>query len=217
VACDQRPRTRNLLAVLLTIADPTPDVSCRALRNHLMTTNSSLDGAPTSVRPERRMLRFDQRAAVDAAVRHLKRPGSRGHIVSACGTGKTLTALRAAEALDARHLLVAVPSLDLIGQWAAAARADGRREPLMAVSSSDARKHPVLAGAGAVSTGSGEYLAYWLAQRRKRRDRATVFVTLDSLPRIEESQHSIFTAPVFDLLVVDFTNRHWGVWDVRVE
>ncbi|WP_405720874.1 DEAD/DEAH box helicase family protein [Streptomyces sp. NBC_00046] len=81
--------------------------------------------ATPSLRPEvRRTLRLDQQHAVDSAVRHLKRPGSRGHIVSACGTGKTLTALRTAEALDTRHLLVAVPSLDLIGQWAAVARAD---------------------------------------------------------------------------------------------
>ncbi|MFJ5130906.1 Helicase associated domain protein [Streptomyces sp. NPDC088555] len=161
----------------------------------------------------RRVLRPDQQQAVDGAARHLKKPGSRGHMVSACGTGKTLTALRTAEALDVCYLLVAVPSLDLIGQWAAAARADGRHEPLMAVSSSDARKHPVLAGAGAVSTGSGEYLAYWLAQRRNRRERATVFVTLDSLSRIEESQHSVFTAPVFDLLVVDEAHRTAGSWE----
>ncbi|MFK8911704.1 hypothetical protein [Streptomyces sp. YS-3] len=40
-------------------------------------------------------------------------------MVSACGTGKTLIALRTAEALDIRHLLIAVPSLNLIGQWAA--------------------------------------------------------------------------------------------------
>lgn len=161
----------------------------------------------------RRALSLDQQAAADRAARHLKRPGSRGHIVSACGTGKTLTALRTAEVLDVRYLLVVVQGLDLIGQWAAAARADGRREPLMAVSSSDARKHPVLAGAGAVSTGSGEYLAYWLAQRRKRHEKAIVFVTLDSLPRIEESQHSVFTAPVFDLLVVDEAHRTAGSWD----
>lgn len=84
-------------------------------------------------------------------------------MVSACGTGKTLTALRTAEALDARFLLVVVPSKDLIGQWAAAARADGSREPLMAVSSLHADKHPVLVEAGASSTNSGEYLACWLA------------------------------------------------------
>ncbi|MFH8519662.1 DEAD/DEAH box helicase family protein [Streptomyces gelaticus] len=54
----------------------------------------------------RRALSLDQQAAADRAARHLKRPGSRGHIVSACGTGKTLTALRTAEVLDVRYLLV---------------------------------------------------------------------------------------------------------------
>ncbi|MFF2654290.1 Helicase associated domain protein [Streptomyces sp. NPDC058045] len=166
-----------------------------------------------AARPGRRVPRPDQNAAIDAAVRHLKHPRSRGHIVSACGTGKTLIALRTAEALDTYHLLIAVPSWDLIAQWAQAARADGRPEPLMAVSSLDAGKHPLLADAGAMSTGSGEYLAYWLAQRRKRRERATVFVTLDSLARIEETQHTVFPVPVFDLLVVDEAHRTAGSWD----
>jgi superfamily II DNA or RNA helicase len=134
-------------------------------------------------------------------------------MVSACGTGKTLIALRTAEALDTRFLLVVVPSRDLIGQWAQAARADGRREPLMAVSSLEAHKHPVLAKAGASSTGSGEYLAYWLAQRAKKNEPATVFVTLDSLRRIEEIQHSVFPAPVFDLAIVDEAHRTAGSWD----
>ncbi|MFF3735620.1 DEAD/DEAH box helicase family protein, partial [Streptomyces sp. NPDC002476] len=97
-----------------------------------MTTGPSHDSPPA---PARRTPRADQQRAVESAVRHLKNPGTRGHIVSACGTGKTLTALRAAEVLDVRYLLVAVPGLDLIGQWVAAARADGRRESLMAVSS----------------------------------------------------------------------------------
>ncbi|MEU5431327.1 Helicase associated domain protein [Streptomyces olivoreticuli] len=154
-------------------------------------------------------MRPDQQAAVDSAVRHLKSPRTRGHIVSACGTGKTLTALRTAEALNADHLLIAVPSLDLIAQWAAAARSDGRREPIMTVSSLRAERHPVLAGAGAVSTNSGEYLAYWLTRHKK----ATVFVTLDSLPRIEETQRSSFTAPLFDLMIVDEAHRTAGSWD----
>lgn len=124
--------------------------------------------APSTAPAARCVPRPDQNAAIDAAVRHLKHPRARGHIVSACGTGKTLIALRTAEALDTHHLLIAVPSWDLIAQWAQAARNDGRREALMAVSSLDAGKHPLLAEAGAVSTGSGEYLAYWLAQHRKR-------------------------------------------------
>ncbi|GHG83540.1 DEAD/DEAH box helicase [Streptomyces griseocarneus] len=169
---------------------------------------------PTPAMPQarlasRRVLRPDQQAAVESAVRHLARPHTRGHVVSACGTGKTLTALRTAEALDARHLLVAVPSLDLIAQWARSARADERREPLMAVSSLKASKHPVLAGAGAHSTNSPGFLASWLA----RNEQATVFVTLDSLPKIEQAQHTRHPAPVFDLLVVDEAHRTAGSWD----
>ncbi|MET9647644.1 Helicase associated domain protein [Streptomyces syringium] len=172
------------------------------------TTTSQTTPAP------RRVLRSDQQQAVDSGARGLRKPGSRGHMVSACGTGKTLIGLRTAEALDVRFLLVVVPSRDLIGQWAAAARADGRRESLMAVSSLNADKHPVLlAEAGASSTGSGEYLAYWLAQRAKKNERATVFVTLDSLPRIEEIQHSVFPAPVFDLTIIDEAHRTAGSWD----
>lgn len=163
--------------------------------------------------PARRVLRPDQQAAVDSGARGLRKPGSRGHMVSACGTGKTLISLRTAEALDVRFLLVVVPSRDLIAQWAAAARADGRTEALMAVSSLNADKHPVLAEAGASSTGSGEYLAYWLAQRAKKNERAIVFVTLDSLLRIEEIQHSVFQAPVFDLAIIDEAHRTAGSWD----
>ncbi|MFJ5893323.1 Helicase associated domain protein [Streptomyces californicus] len=161
----------------------------------------------------RRTLRADQQAAVDSGVRGLRKPGSRGHMVSACGTGKTLIALWTAEALGIQFLLVVVPSRDLIGQWAAAARADGRTESLMAVSSLNADRHPVLAEAGASSTGSGEYLAYWLAQRAKKSEPATVFVTLDSLRRIEEIQYSVFPAPVFDLAIVDEAHRTAGSWD----
>ncbi|WP_086859487.1 DEAD/DEAH box helicase [Streptomyces milbemycinicus] len=160
-------------------------------------------------RPVRLTLRPDQQQAVDNAARHLARPHTRGHTVSACGTGKTLTALRTAEALTVQHLLVTVPSLDLIAQWAQAARRDGRREPMIAVSSLRADKHPLLAGAAVTSTNSGETLASWLA----RHEHATVFVTLDSLPKIEQSQHTRAPAPVFDLLIVDEAHRTAGSWD----
>ncbi|MFE9374810.1 Helicase associated domain protein [Streptomyces sp. NPDC006711] len=160
-------------------------------------------------RPARHALRPDQQRAVDSAARHLARAHSRGHMVSACGTGKTLTALRTAEALDARHLLIAVPSLDLISQWAQAARNDGRPEPMMAVSSLAAAKHPVLAGAGVHSTNSPEFLATWLA----RHEHATVLVTLDSLPKIEQTLHTRAPVPIFDLVIVDEAHRTAGSWD----
>ncbi|MFF8911391.1 DEAD/DEAH box helicase family protein [Streptomyces olivaceoviridis] len=83
-----------------------PDPVPQRLRIHPQT-------APAAAR---RVLRADQQRAVDSGVRGLRKPGSRGHMVSACGTGKTLIALRTAEALNARFLLVAVPSRDLIAQ-----------------------------------------------------------------------------------------------------
>ena len=154
-------------------------------------------------------LRIDQQEGIANTVRHLRRPHTRGHVVSACGTGKTLLALRAAEELGVRHLAVAVPSLNLVAQWAAAARADLRREPMITVSSLRAASHPLLAAAQADSTNAGEYLAYWLA----RHPRATVFFTFDSLSKIEEAQHSaVFPAPVFDLLVVDEAHATAGTW-----
>ncbi|WP_369032768.1 DEAD/DEAH box helicase [Streptomyces adonidis] len=158
----------------------------------------------------RLVLRTDQQEGLVSTVRHLRRPRTRGHTVSACGTGKTLYALRVAEELGVRHLAVAVPSLDLVAQWAAAARADGRREPMITVSSLRAESHPLLAEVGVASTNAGEYLAYWLGRHPK----ATVFFTYDSLSKIEEAQHSaVFPAPVFGLLIVDEAHATAGTWE----
>ncbi|WP_416981041.1 DEAD/DEAH box helicase family protein, partial [Streptomyces sp. T028] len=182
---------------------------CPAPRRTPRTPQVTLS-SPANPQPTARLaLRTDQQEGIANTVRHLRRPHTRGHVVSACGTGKTLLALRASEELGVRHFAVAVPSLDLIAQWATAARADLRREPMITVSSLRAASHPVLAAAGADSTNAGEYLAYWLA----RHPRATVFFTFDSLSKIEEAQHSaVFPAPVFDLLVVDEAHATAGTW-----
>ncbi|MDX3135941.1 DEAD/DEAH box helicase family protein, partial [Streptomyces europaeiscabiei] len=165
---------------------------------------------PATEHTGRLVLRTDQQKGLVSTVRHLRRPRTRGHAVSACGTGKTLFALRVAEELGVHHLAVAVPSLDLVAQWAAAARADGRREPMITVSSLRAESHPLLAEAKVDSANAGEYLAYWLGRHPK----ATVFFTYDSLSKIEEAQHSaIFLAPVFGLLIVDEAHATAGTWE----
>ena len=79
----------------------------------------------------------------------------------------------------------------------------------MAISSLAAARHPVLAGAAVHSTNNPEFLATWLA----RHEHATVFVTLDSLPKIEQTQHTPAPAPTFDLLIVDEAHRTAGSWD----
>jgi hypothetical protein len=89
----------------------------------------------------RKVLRPDQQAALDAAVKQLHRPGARGLYVAATGTGKTLTSIRVAEALQARLVLVVTPTLDLLAQTALAWRAEGHDEAMVIVSSMDAAAH----------------------------------------------------------------------------
>jgi predicted helicase len=70
-----------------------------------------------SAAPKARTLRLHQHAAVAAAKTHFVRDGAaRGRLIMPCGTGKSLTAYWIAEALKAKSILVAVPSLALVRQ-----------------------------------------------------------------------------------------------------
>lgn len=68
-------------------------------------------------RPKRRCPRPHQQAAIEAARQHFASgTKTRGRMIMPCGTGKSLTAFWVAQTLDARSILVAVPSLALIRQ-----------------------------------------------------------------------------------------------------
>jgi len=70
-----------------------------------------------SARPQARHPRPHQAKAVSAARDHFIRDkAARGRLIMPCGTGKSLAAYWIAEALKARTILVAVPSLALIRQ-----------------------------------------------------------------------------------------------------
>ena len=62
--------------------------------------------------------RSHQQEAINSALNHLKAPGTRGKLLMACGTGKTLVGLRVAEGLAGAggRVLVLVPSLALLSQ-----------------------------------------------------------------------------------------------------
>ncbi|MFF2367816.1 Helicase associated domain protein [Streptomyces sp. NPDC058122] len=80
-----------------------------------------------------KQLRVHQREAYDAAVRALSRM-PRATIVSATGTGKTITAIRIAEHFAAPgNVLVVVPSLNLINQTAWHWHADSSITRMLAV------------------------------------------------------------------------------------
>ncbi|MFJ9808949.1 Helicase associated domain protein [Streptomyces sp. NPDC101158] len=86
--------------------------------------------------------------------------GARGTIVSATGSGKTITAAACAlESFTAGRILVTVPTLDLLAQTAQAWRAVGHRAPMVAVCSLE--NDAVLGSLGVRTTTNPIQLALW--------------------------------------------------------
>ncbi|MFD6821936.1 Helicase associated domain protein [Streptomyces sp. NPDC060085] len=86
--------------------------------------------------------------------------GTRGTIVSATGSGKTITAAACAlESFADGRILVTVPTLDLLAQTAQAWRLVGHRAPMVAVCSLE--NDPVLNSLGARTTTNPIQLALW--------------------------------------------------------
>ncbi|WP_407563111.1 DEAD/DEAH box helicase family protein [Streptomyces sp. 184] len=174
--------------------------------------------APTPHSPCKPPLRPDQQRGLNAIVRHLRRPRSRALYVSATGTGKTLVAIRTADALDARLVLVVVPTLDLAAQTALAWRRDGHHEHMVIVSSMDAFAHDALAARRVGSTSNSQSLAALMSVVGEEPDQLralTVICTYDSLDKIEATQHTRYPVPPFDLAVMDEAHRIAGRPDKR--
>ncbi|MFE2477763.1 Helicase associated domain protein [Streptomyces sp. NPDC059389] len=86
--------------------------------------------------------------------------GARGTIVSATGSGKTITAAACAlESFAGGRILVTVPTLDLLAQTAQAWRLVGHRAPMIAVCSLE--NDPVLGELGVRTTTNPIQLALW--------------------------------------------------------
>ncbi|MFD8148870.1 Helicase associated domain protein [Streptomyces sp. NPDC059708] len=86
--------------------------------------------------------------------------GARGTIVSATGSGKTITAAASAlESFPGGRILVTVPTLDLLAQTAQAWRLVGHQAPMIAVCSLE--NDPVLNELGVRTTTNPIQLALW--------------------------------------------------------
>lgn len=86
--------------------------------------------------------------------------GARGTLVSATGSGKTITAAASAlECFPGGRILVTVPTLDLLVQTAQAWRLVGHRAPMVAVCSLE--NDPVLGALGVRTTTNPIQLALW--------------------------------------------------------
>ncbi|MFF8883317.1 DEAD/DEAH box helicase [Streptomyces flaveolus] len=108
--------------------------------------------------------------------------GARGTIVSATGSGKTITAAACAlECFPAGRVLVTVPTLDLLVQTAQAWRAVGHRGAMVAVCSLES--DPVLDGLSVRTTTNPIQLALWAGSGP-----VVVFATYASLVDREDSE-----------------------------
>ncbi|MFC8238290.1 DEAD/DEAH box helicase family protein [Streptomyces sp. NPDC056661] len=167
----------------------------------------------SSRRLQRPPLRPDQVQGLGAVVRHLRRAHTRALYVAATGTGKTLVSIRAADELEARLVLVVVPTLDLAAQTALAWRRDGHLEHMVIVSSMDTSAHDALAALRVGSTSSSRGLAALMSVVGERDDQLralTVICTYDSLDKIEGTQHAGYQVPPFDLAIMDEAHRIAG-------
>ena len=176
-------------------------------------------GAAPTRRPPRAP-RPHQTAAVADVAGVLAGGADRATLVMACGTGKTLTGQRAAEAVlpDGGVVVVAAPTLSLLDQVACAWLRDAvpggsltdwvvvGSDPTVAaggraVANADVRHLPAVTTDPAV-------LAVWLRRRRAKGALRVVFTTHASLPVVAAALDSAHRWA--DLLIVDEAHRVTG-------
>ncbi|MFE1764019.1 Helicase associated domain protein [Streptomyces angustmyceticus] len=155
-------------------------------------------------------LRAHQREAFNAATRALKHL-PRATVISATGTGKTITAIRIAEHFaDSGNVLVVVPSLSLISQTAAHWAADSTIENMIGVCS----LRPTQVAVKRITlTTDARLLAQTLASHIGP---TIVFATYSSLPAIT-CAHRRHRMPPWSIAIIDeahrssgSSNKQWG-------
>jgi predicted helicase len=169
-------------------------------------------------RPAPRLPRPHQKEALAAARKHyLEQSASRGRLIMPCGTGKSLTAFFIAEAVDARNILVAVPSLALIRQsladWTREYLARGETPDWLCVCSDDsvgsvesdsfvAETYDLGIPTTTALTDIASHLSKSVTGRR------ITFTTYQSSGRLAEAARQAGTT--FDLAVLDEAHRTVG-------
>ena len=174
-----------------------------------------------SVRPIPRVPRQHQREAIRQAIEHFVRnDASRGRLVMPCGTGKSLTSYWIANVLEARSIIVAVPSLALIKQgledWTREFLAndeDHRPEWLVICSdesTANLDKDQFVADAhsmGIPTTTAVEKIAAFIANGYE--GKKVIFTTYQSSDRLIQAAKRC--SATFDLAILDEAHKTVGV------
>jgi predicted helicase len=184
---------------------------------HWSLISAALRGRP--LKPDPRTPRPHQEQAVAAALRHYGEPqATRGRLIMPCGTGKSLAAFWIAEALDARNVLVAVPSLALIRQsledWTREYLARGERPDWLCVCSDESvgtvETDSFVAETydlGIPTTTDQDEIARFLAKRTS--GHRITFTTYQSSGKVAQAARK--AGATFDLAVLDEAHRTVGV------
>lgn len=154
--------------------------------------------------------RAHQQKALDMIVEWSRGDADRGQVLMACGTGKTLVAVRAADLLDAQRVLVLVPTLPLLRQTAGvwAGQASMPRHTIRVCSDqTDPGSEQVATTSelGFPTTTDPAAVAQFLGAPGAR----IVFATYNSSPAIAEAMAAV-PETCFDLVVPDEAHRCAG-------
>ena len=171
-------------------------------------------------RPKKRTPRPHQRKAIRSAATHfIDNKESRGKLIMPCGTGKSLTAFWIANKLDAKTVLLVVPSLALIKQsvedWTQemVARGEDNLTEWLCICSDDSagsvNKDDFVSdtySTGLPVTTDAKKIGAFLKKRTKRRK--IVFVTYQSSPVFAKAARR--AGAKFDLAVMDEAHKTAG-------
>lgn len=155
--------------------------------------------------------REHQLIALEAIDRWAHTDNTRGQMIMACGTGKTLIEIWAAERLQARHVLVLAPTIPLLRHLARewSRHAATKRQTLRICSDKAAADAEDIIRGDELST-SRTTDPTEIADRLRQPAAHLVLCTYDSSPMLAEAMQSV-TEFSFDLAIADEAHRCAGL------
>src|SRR5690554_5877067 len=205
------------------LEDQTPPVNVidlSALENSVIDWSQYHTDTKPVLKPQK-ILREHQKTALDRTIKGLA-TADRGKLIMACGTGKTFTSLKIAEAIagKGKRVLFLVPSLSLLGQtiteWTQESTIPLRS--FAVCSDSDVGKRQAKDDDDRVITGlsdlqypattNAQSLTKEMAQRHHADSMTVVFSTYHSIAVLNEAQQQ--GLPAFDLIICDEAHRTTG-------
>lgn len=199
---------------------PVSTVDLSSLENSVIDWSRYQEDVKPVLKPLKQ-LRDHQKQALTNTIEGLKK-ADRGKLIMACGTGKTFTSLKIAEAIagKGKRVLFLVPSLSLLGQtiteWTQESTIPLRS--FAVCSDSDVGKRQAKDDDDRVITGlsdlqypattNAQSLTKEMAQRHHADSMTVVFSTYHSIAVLNEAQQQ--GLPAFDLIICDEAHRTTG-------